>query len=79
VFVKNIGKEATSEDLYNAFFNIGDVKNCKLSLNKDHVNNSYGYVNFVNEEDAAKAIQEVNYFLKVLVKRYQDRFRTYCC
>lgn len=46
-----------SVDLEQYFTEHGRVKSAKISINKEHVSNGYGFVCFESEEDSKKAIE----------------------
>ena len=50
VFVKRIPKEMKAVDLDKEFSKFGKVKSAKISLNKDHESNQYGFVAFEDIE-----------------------------
>lgn len=56
VFVRSIPKTYKSADLDTHFQEFGRVKSAKISINKDHESNGYGFVCFEQEEDSKKAI-----------------------
>ena len=68
VFVRKIPKtttdaegkevEFTSSILHERFSQYGEIMSVKISLDKDHKSNGYGFVCFINPEDAAKAIKQ---------------------
>lgn len=60
VFVRNIPKDVKVADLDKKFSaEFGRVKSAKISLNKDHESNRYGFVCFDDEESANRAIAKM--------------------
>jgi len=58
--VKNLPKNWGHEDLFNQFSKFGTVVSSKVSLDKDYVSRGYGFVEMDSEENAQKAIAELN-------------------
>lgn len=56
VFVRNIPKDVTHEQLHKIFSQIGPIKSLKISLNGDHTSRGYGFICFENAESATKAL-----------------------
>ncbi|CZT41020.1 probable PAB1-mRNA polyadenylate-binding protein [Rhynchosporium secalis] len=61
IYVKNIPVEVTDEEFRDLFEKFGDVTSASLA--RDQENNKsrgFGFVNFINHEHAAKAVDELN-------------------
>lgn len=58
--IGNLRFETTEEMLREAFEKFGEVKSCRLIKYRDGRSKGYGFVDFVKEEDAEKAIEELN-------------------
>ena len=61
LFVGNVAWSASEDDLHNLFSQHGEVED--LIILKDKFTNrskGFGFVTFVNDEDANKAISELN-------------------
>jgi RNA recognition motif-containing protein len=57
VFVKKIPLDMKAIDLDKSFSQFGRVKSAKISLDKDHKSNLYGFVAFEDIESTVKAIE----------------------
>ena len=61
LFIKNIPKSYGSKDLHELFSKCGEIFSCKVAMNlKTNESLCYGYVQYINPEDAKKAIEEFN-------------------
>ena len=59
MFIRKIGKEATSKDLEDIFRQFGGIISCKVSLEeKTHKSRGYGFVCFQDAEYAQKALED---------------------
>lgn len=58
VFVKKLPEGMKAADLDVAFAKYGKVKSAKISLNKNHESNKYGFVAFDDVESTTAAIEE---------------------
>ena len=60
LFVKNLPKDCTPKELYDIFVKFGEIDS--IDLKKDDNGNflGYGYVDFINEENAKEAINKLN-------------------
>lgn len=57
VFVRKIPAEMTPKELDEEFSKYGQIMSVKISLDKDHKSNGYGFVCFQNPEQATEAIK----------------------
>ena len=60
LFVKNIPKSWAHEDLFNQFSKFGTVVQSKVSVDANYVSRGYGFVEMDTEENAQKAMSELN-------------------
>jgi RNA recognition motif-containing protein len=71
IFVKGFLKANwTHEDLHNAFAPFGKIASAKVSITNEHVCKGYGYIQFEDEKDAAKAREEVKYLFSLAILMY---------
>ena len=60
--ISGIKEENSTEDLYKAFSEFGDIVFLKLSRDSNNSNRKdFGFVTYSNEEDAQRALDEFNY------------------
>jgi len=60
VFVKNLSESTTEEDLSKVFGEFGQITSTIVMREDDGKSKCFGFVNFMNPDDAARAIQELN-------------------
>ncbi|KAK9060351.1 hypothetical protein SSX86_021055 [Deinandra increscens subsp. villosa] len=60
VFVKNLSEATTDEDLSKAFSEYGTITSAVVMRDADGNSKCFGFVNFENAEDAAKAVNGLN-------------------
>ncbi|XP_074557211.1 polyadenylate-binding protein 2-like [Curcuma longa] len=60
VFVKNLSESVTDETLQEVFGEFGNITSCTVMREGDGKSKCFGFVNFENPDDAAKAVQELN-------------------
>lgn len=60
VFVKNLSESTTEDDLQNFFGEYGPITSAVVMKEGDGKSKCFGFVNFVNSDDAARAVQELN-------------------
>ncbi|XP_072972025.1 polyadenylate-binding protein 2-like [Typha angustifolia] len=59
-FVKNLSDSTTREDLIKIFGEYGSITSAVVMMEADGKSKCFGFVNFENSEDAARAVQELN-------------------
>jgi len=60
VFVKNLDLEMTNKELYETFRPYGEIFSVKLAQDYKGLSKGYGYIQYYNSEDAAKAIDAMS-------------------
>ncbi|KAI7728498.1 hypothetical protein M8C21_016545 [Ambrosia artemisiifolia] len=60
VFVKNLSESTTDEDLTKAFSEYGTITSAVVMRDADGKSKCFGFVNFENADDAAKAVDGLN-------------------
>lgn len=60
IYVKNINLETTDEEFNELFGKFGPTTSIALEKSEDGKLKGFGFVNFENHEDAAKAVEELN-------------------
>ncbi|KAL0017430.1 hypothetical protein SO802_004499 [Lithocarpus litseifolius] len=60
VFVKNLSEATTDEDLKNIFGEFGAITSAVVMRDADGRSKCFGFVNFENADDAAKAVEALN-------------------
>ncbi len=60
IYVKNIPTETTEDQFRELFEKYGEVTSASLARDEAGKNRGFGFVNFVNHEHAAKAVEELN-------------------
>jgi len=61
LFVGNIDWGTTDEDLQELFAKYGDIEECVIIKDKfSNRSKGFGFVTFVNDDDADKAVAELN-------------------
>lgn len=60
IYVKNINLETTDEEFNELFSKFGPTTSIALEKNEDGKLKGFGFVNFEDHEDAAKAVEELN-------------------
>ena len=60
LFVKNIDPSVNFRELHNHFSRVGTVLTVRIMCNKEGMSLEYGYVQFEKDEDAERAIKELN-------------------
>ena len=59
VFVKRLHESIDNKTLYDTFSVFGNILSCKVATNEDGSSRQYGYVHYVDEASAKKAIEGV--------------------
>ncbi|KAI3448122.1 hypothetical protein Pfo_004787 [Paulownia fortunei] len=60
VFVKNLSESTTEEDLQKIFGEFGTISSTVVMRNEDGMSKCFGFVNFENVDDAARAVESLN-------------------
>lgn len=60
VFVKNLSESTTDEDLKSIFGEFGTITSAVVMKDGDGKSKCFGFVNFENTDDAAKAVEALN-------------------
>lgn len=60
VFVKNLSEATLEEDLNKAFGEFGAITSIAIMKDEDGKSRSFGFINFENAEDAARAVEALN-------------------
>ncbi|WOL19087.1 polyadenylate-binding protein 2 [Canna indica] len=60
VFVKNLSESTTEERLQEVFGEFGKITSCVVMREGDGKSKCFGFVNFENPDEAARAVQELN-------------------
>ena len=60
IYVKNIPSEVTDEEFRELFEKYGDVTSASLARDEAGKSRGFGFVNFINHEHAATAVDELN-------------------
>lgn len=60
LFIKGLSKDTTNKDLHEHFEKAGVVKSAKVSISENFESRGYGFVQFLKEDEAEKAVQELN-------------------
>ncbi|KAF4555008.1 RNA recognition motif-containing protein 5 [Elsinoe fawcettii] len=60
VYVKNIEPEATEDEFRALFEKYGDITSASLAMDESGKSRGFGFVNYINHEDASKAVDELH-------------------
>ncbi|XP_037493921.1 LOW QUALITY PROTEIN: polyadenylate-binding protein 2 [Jatropha curcas] len=60
VYVKNLSESTTDEDLKNTFGEYGAITSAVVMRDADGKSKGFGFVNFENADDAARAVESLN-------------------
>ncbi|KAL7125278.1 hypothetical protein ABFS83_14G107000 [Erythranthe nasuta] len=60
IFIKNLDKDIDHKALHETFSTFGNILSCKVATNTSGQSMGYGFVQYVNEESAQKAIEQLN-------------------
>lgn len=75
VYVKNLTDTVDDKKLQEMFAKFGEITSAKVSQDKDGKPLCFGFVNFKNSDDAAKAVAEMNDQVVGEKKLYVSRFQ----
>lgn len=56
IFIRNIPKDIKLEEFEKEFEKFGKIKSLKISFNPDHTSRGYGFITFIEEGSAKKAV-----------------------
>ena len=73
VFIKNIPKQLTHDDLQKKFQFHGKIKSLKVSLNSDHTSRGYGFICFQEEASAMNAIERSKHDGEVRAIKFEPK------
>jgi len=77
IFIKNLDKTVSNQQLADTFSAFGNILSCKVETDDKGTSKGYGYVHFEREEDAKTATEKVNGMLiankKVFVGPFVSR------
>lgn len=77
IYVKNLDKAVTTEELLKMFSAFGKVQHAAVASDEKGASKGFGFVNYENHEDAKKAVDEMNTKeingKKIYVARHQKR------
>lgn len=60
IFIKNLDKTIDHKALYDTFSQFGQILSCKIELDHDNQSRGYGYIQFIAQDSAEKAVAKVN-------------------
>lgn len=60
VFVKNLCESTTKDDLMKIFGEFGWIRSAAVMTNEDGTSKCFGFVDFENAENAARAVENLN-------------------
>jgi len=60
IYVKNVAAETTDDEFRDLFEKYGEITSASLARDDDGKNRGFGFVNFIQHEDAGKAVDELN-------------------
>lgn len=60
IFVKNLHKSVSEEELRKIFSKFGNITSCVLSVDEEGKSKGFGFVNYENHQEAARAVEEIN-------------------
>lgn len=61
LFVSNLHEDTTEDELRSHFGPIGTIESCKIATDKfGIISKGYGFVKYEKEEDAVKAVKELD-------------------
>ena len=60
LYVRNFSQEYSDDDLKELFAEYGEIRSCKVMTSPDNTSRGFGFVSFVNAEQANNALREMN-------------------
>jgi len=60
IFIKNLEKSIDHKTLFDTFSAFGNIVSCKIELDEHNQSKGYGYIQFVTQEEADRAVTLVN-------------------
>jgi polyadenylate-binding protein len=75
VFIRNIPKNLSHQNLEDMFSQYGKVKSLKVSLNQDHTSRGYGFICFDNEDAAGQAVENTQNDDQIVAMVFQPKDR----
>ena len=80
ITVKNLAFEATKEELWDLFYNFGEIKSVRIPQKYSGGHRGFGFVDFVSREDALKAkesLQNTHLYGRKLVLEWSQEESTF--
>lgn len=60
IFIKNLDKSIDHKALFDTFSQFGQILSCKIELDDTNNSKGYGYIQYMTQDGADKAVQKVN-------------------
>jgi len=74
IFIKNLDKTIDHKALYDTFSQFGQILSCKIELDDGNSSRGYGYIQFIAQDSADKAVTKVNGMILAGKKVYVGPF-----